>query len=410
MITIKTSAEGITKEQLLLLNNVEKECLDFVKGLLNSVEFRHIKVALQWCVERFESKNLIISHNASFSLKGSLKMVSLISSFLENSNLNIIIPHDTLFLTLDFKEKEEIVPAQVNKKLEEETNNFLPQEPRYSFEQIILSEDIWTDIYNSLKVVECKDLIYNIWGFSQVEPIPKSILNLYGASGTGKTMCAHGIAHYLNKKILSLNYSEIESKYVGEAPKNLQKAFDVAKETDSVLFFDEADSFLGKRIQNVTQGSDQALNSLRSQMLILLEEFSGVIVFATNLVTNFDKAFESRIFKHIRFELPNQEARVAIIKKMIPNKLPLIAPFTQKQLEEASSEIDGFSGREIKVAILDMLLSKADRNVNNVKFSFDDLLIALRKKKVSKEKLKNEEKQLLKEKISKKLQEKHEEK
>lgn len=73
------------------------------------------------------------------------------------------------------------------------------------------------------------------------------------------------------------------------------------------MFFDEADSFLGKRIQNVNQSADQALNSLRSQMLILLEEHSGVVIFATNLVSNFDKAFQSRILKHIKFDLPNEE-------------------------------------------------------------------------------------------------------
>ena len=68
-----------------------------------------------------------------------------------------------------------------------------------------------------------------------------------------------------------------------------------------MLFFDEADSFLGKRIQNVSSSSDQAINSLRSQMLILLEDFEGVVVFATNLADNYDKAFESRICKHISF-------------------------------------------------------------------------------------------------------------
>ena len=34
-------------------------------------------------------------------------------------------------------------------------------------------------------------------------------------------MTAHAIAHELNKKILIVNYSEIESKYVGETSKNL---------------------------------------------------------------------------------------------------------------------------------------------------------------------------------------------
>lgn len=213
-------------------------------------------------------------------------------------------------------------------------------------------------------------------------------MNFYGPPGTGKTMCAHAIANALGKKLLALNYSEIESKYVGDAPKNLQRAFEIATKEDCVLFFDEADSFLGKRIQNVSQGADQALNSLRSQMLILLEEHAGVVIFATNLVSNFDSAFESRILKHIKFELPNEEARIAIIKKMIPAKLPMPVPLTDEQFHELSKIIDGFSGREIKNAILDTLLAKATKDKENSIFIFDDFKTSFEAKKKEMETLK----------------------
>jgi hypothetical protein len=36
----------------------------------------------------------------------------------------------------------------------------------------------------------------------------------------------------------------------------------------------------------VTQGSEQAINSMRSQLLICLEAFSGAVIFSTNLVEN----------------------------------------------------------------------------------------------------------------------------
>lgn len=222
-------------------------------------------------------------------------------------------------------------------------------------------------------------------------------------------MCAHAIAQMLEKPLLALNYSEIESKYVGDAAKNLKKAFDTATEIEAVMFFDEADSFLGKRIENVSHGSDQALNSLRSQMLILLEEFEGVVLFATNLVTNFDKAFESRILDHIKLELPNREARAAIIDKMLPSKLPVDHRFSNEELLEASDLIDGFAGREIKNAILTMLLDKASSGSDNPVFTFNDLKAVLEKKKEQIEKLKAEEKERRKEKIAKRLQDKIEE-
>ena len=62
-------------------------------------------------------------------------------------------------------------------------------------------------------------------------------------------------------------------------------------------------------------------------MLILLEEFSGIVLFATNLVTNFDKAFESRILKHIKFELPDENARMHIIEKKLPTQIPFAKPY-----------------------------------------------------------------------------------
>lgn len=349
-----------------------------------------------------------VKHNANITLESSNDLVVDINNYLSTRDDIGEILNGRFSLVIDLLlSKKEMKPQQnFDKKEDEKAIDFIPVKPRYNFSQIILEDSIRKEIFDAVKVIECKELIYNDWGFSEVDPVPRSILNFYGEPGTGKTMCAHAIANHLGKNILALNYSEIESKYVGEAPKNLQKAFDIAKESDSVLFFDEADSFLGKRIENVTQGADQALNSLRSQMLILLEEFSGVVLFATNLVTNFDPAFESRILKHIRFELPNLEARAAIIKKMIPSRLPVSKPFTDEDFLEGSKLIEGFSGREIKGAILDLLLSKAEQNNPNIIFSIDDLYSALSKKQTAKKELKAEEERRIKNKIEKKLKEK----
>ena len=269
-------------------------------------------------------------------------------------------------------------------------SNFIAVEGKYDFNQIIIPKEKFDEIYSAINLIELQDLIFNKWNFKSIDPVPRCILNFYGKPGTGKTMCAHAIARKIGKKILALNYAEIESKYVGDSAKNLMNAFNYAKENDCVLFFDEADSFLGKRIQNVSQGADQALNSLRSQMLILLEEFHGIVIFATNLVKNFDVAFESRILKQIQFDLPDEESRCQIISKLIPDNLPLDKKLTDEELLNLSKAIGLISPREIKNAILDCIMTKATVERENSVFNYDDFLQAFKKKREAVDNLEKE--------------------
>lgn len=402
----------ISADQQLYLANFEFSVKQYIESILK--KYPTLGVTPIWSVVERKDKFFILESNADFDIKDSLFVNSNIDSYIK-AKLFVDFPECSLLLNIKYrmipqeKENKEEANRLNQVKNDDGLPTFLPQTPRYSFDQIILPAETKDRILSDLNSIKRQDLIYNQWGFSEVESKPKSIFNFFGPPGTGKTMCAHAIAKMLDKQLLALNYSEIESKYVGDAAKNLKKAFDTATDLGAVMFFDEADSFLGKRIENVSHGSDQALNSLRSQMLILLEEFEGVVLFATNLVTNFDKAFESRILDHIKLELPNKEARAAIIDKMLPSKLPLDHRFTQDELLEASDLIDGFAGREIKNAILTMLLDKASLGLENPVFTFDDLKSALAKKKEQIEKLKAEDKERRKEKIAKRLQDKFEE-
>ena len=404
--------QKLSADQQLYLANFELSVKHYIESKLKN--YPTLGVTPVWSVTERKDEFFILESNADFDIQDSLSLNSDIESFIK-AKLFVDFPECSLSLSIKYR----MIPLyKGNRKQEAESNQvknedglptFLPQTPRYTFEQIILPKETKDRILSDLNSIKCQDLIYNQWGFAEVESKPKSILNFFGPPGTGKTMCAHAIAKMLGKPLLALNYSEIESKYVGDAAKNLKKAFDTATELEAVMFFDEADSFLGKRIENVSHGSDQALNSLRSQMLILLEEFEGVVLFATNLVTNFDKAFESRILDHIKLELPNREARAAIIEKMLPSKMPLDHRFTQDELLEASDLIEGFAGREIKNAILTMLLDKASQNLSNPIFTLEDLKVALTKKKEQIEKLKAEEKDRRKAKIAKRLQDRLEE-
>ena len=291
------------------------------------------------------------------------------------------------------KESAQRLEAALNGEKKDDADavpTFRPQEPRHSLDRVILPPEVKEDIRVSLSLIAHQKRIYDDWGFAEVDDRPKLILNFYGPPGTGKTMVSHAVARELGKKILAVNYAEVESKYVGDAPKNLLKAFEAATRDKAVLFFDEADSFLGKRITDVHNSSDQAINSLRSQMLILLEDFDGVVIFATNLAKNYDKAFDSRILKHIYFELPNRENREQIISLMIPSKVPLAADIDRKALCGQLAEIsEGFSGREIKNAVLESLslaVRKGEETIGTDAFVRGFELIKEKLQKLSEEK------------------------
>lgn len=399
MIKYNVAVASVPKDTILYLRTLDNELADAIKALLNRDAFRDIVVKYNIVINASsvnDNQVFHVSSNATEKIKNSVGIANDVYDFLSKrgSELKNFLDNGLhIVVVMHFDIKRETAQSKNNdygQSNKDELPYYAPIKPRYTFDQIILPDNVRRQIKETISIINYKDLIYNTWGFGEVDSIPKSILNFYGPPGTGKTMCAHAIANELGKKLLALNYSEIESKYVGDAPKNLQRAFEIATEEDCVLFFDEADSFLGKRIQNVSQSADQALNSLRSQMLIMLEEHSGVVIFATNLVSNFDRAFESRILRHIKFYLPNEEARIAIIKKMVPTKLPMPIPLQDSELHELSQTAEGFSGREIKNAILDMLLAKATKDKGEAVFCFSDFKEAFEAKKKEKETLQKE--------------------
>lgn len=404
---IQIDKNTLSTEQIVSLCELDNQLKAVILKLCSTENGRNLQVEYATILTKGTSEDTFkINHNASFDLRHSYVIVDSVSTILKRYFMKNAFDNAVLKVSLQFSRKRNNTETTAEDDANNDVNlTFRPIEPRYSFDKIILPQNVYEDLLNAVKIIEYKDLIYDTWGYGEIEPFARCVINMYGPAGTGKTMCAHAIAHSVGKRLLALNYSEIESKYLGEAAKNLSAAFNLAKKTDSVLFFDEADSFLGKRVQNVAQSSDQALNSLRSQMLILLEEFDGVVIFATNLVSNFDEAFMSRIQKHIKFELPDAAQRSEIVKKLIPSRIPLSHTFTEQDFIDIGKCGEGLSGREIKNAIFELMLSKASGN-ENIVFHPQDFAQALHLKLEKNKQIEEEKNRIIKERIMRKMAEK----
>ncbi len=254
-----------------------------------------------------------------------------------------------------------------NKK---EPSIFRLEKPKYSFSEIILNNDTYDSIQDMLCLYQKRDLIFNKWGLSGAYKQKNRVgINLYGVPGTGKTMAAHAIANQIGKPILIVDYSQIESKYVGETSKNLNAMFDYAKETESILFFDEADALLSKRVTDMSSSTDVSVNQTRSVLLTLINDFDGLILFATNFLSNYDPAFMRRISMHIRFDLPDEQNRIKLWKLYIPDKMP-IGMDVDNTVKILARKYASISGSDIANAVLAAALKAARNNDSYVKLEY----------------------------------------
>jgi hypothetical protein len=222
--------------------------------------------------------------------------------------------------------------------------------PRRSFADVVLPPSTRRALDNALLQIRKHDVLFGQWGLGERHESGLGLaFNFAGPPGTGKTICAEAIAHALGKSLLVVRYNELESQWAGATAKNVAAVFASATEQDAVLFFDEADAIAGRRFTSVDQGYQREANAVVNVLLRELEDFPGVVIFATNLAANFDPAFERRIRTHILFEQPGPEEREKIWRVQIHHRKTPLAPDVDFA---ALAERYPASGGDIKNAVL----------------------------------------------------------
>ena len=128
-------------------------------------------------------------------------------------------------------------------------------------------------------------------------------LCLYGASGTGKSAYARYIAQKFGMKVIQKRASDLLDKFVGESEKLIANAFEEAKQKESMLIFDEADSLLRDRKYASYSWQVSQVN----EMLTWMERHPLPFVCTTNLMDDLDKASLRRFTFKIKYDYLNAE-------------------------------------------------------------------------------------------------------
>lgn len=158
-------------------------------------------------------------------------------------------------------------------------------------------------------------------------PAGAATMLFYGVAGSGKTALARHLAHVMQRECLVKRASDLLSKYVGEAEKNIAAAFREAESKGAVLVIDEADSFL--------QGRENARHSWEitqvNEFLTALEECRSFCICTTNRRENLDSAAIRRFSHKVCFTYAKAPQLMALYES-------ILRPLCKTKLSEAQSQ------------------------------------------------------------------------
>ena len=253
-------------------------------------------------------------------------------------------------------------------------------EPLHELGKLVLHEEARGDIATALRSLAMAEQMEEVWKLSTIRPMAgRCILNFYGPPGTGKTRAALGLALELGKPLYQVDYSAIVSKYLGDTAKHIVLAFRQAREADAVLFFDEADSLLSKRV-STGESCSTSINQNRNTLMQELDRFGGVVVMTTNLFGNYDEAMLRRIARHIEFRLPDTAMREQILRLHLPN-----AERVPQTLRGIAMAANGLSGGDLLNVCLNAIeAASVDPDPQNWRVTEELLMAQVRKVQATK--------------------------
>ncbi len=208
---------------------------------------------------------------------------------------------------------------------------------------------------------------------------------LYGPPGCGKTYIAKATAGEINANFINVTLNDILDMWIGQSEKNLNRYFELAREsTPCVIFFDEVDALGAKRSDLKQSGGKNVINQFLAEMDGIASNNEGVLVIgATNTPWHIDPAFRrpGRFDRIIFVPPPDEQSKEAILKLKLEGK-----PQESIDYKSIAKKASEYSGADINAIIdiaVEAILEKAMETGVPKPITNRDLLDAIKVHKAS---------------------------
>jgi AAA+ superfamily predicted ATPase len=196
-------------------------------------------------------------------------------------------------------------------------------EPRATFDDLVVSAELRDKLEAIVQQVHHAATVFGTWKFDRHGTRGRGAVALFsGPSGTGKTLAAEVVANALDLPLVIADFSQLQSKWIGETPKLAARLFDDLDRGGAVLLVDEAEGLVGQR-GAVSDANDRSANAEIGYFLQRLEAFRGLAILTTNMKHAIDHAFLRRFRFMLDFQAPDFDERVALWRRAFPPAAPV---------------------------------------------------------------------------------------